>query len=154
MALRFVLLKTEDRNQQDEESSRASLKRWLDSQITRNGGPGFFFASEMRCLYEALKDRGPWTLERLEYARQELEAFPVGGSEEVARQREEAIISRTRACEQSEWLRNPLDEFTSTIPHEESSHRFLFVALAFVLLLTAPVGSSDAVSEAHLARSA
>ncbi|GEM_PF-3603794 len=144
---RFVLLSREDVDPDGEKASKERLKDWLRANTTGKGTPQLFLAFEATCLYEALMDRGPWTQDRLEHVRQELEVLPLGGGEEIALGRESAILELTRACECPQFLRYPLNEFMATIPHVENSHRFLFIALAFVLLLSAPVGSLDADHE-------
>ena len=141
---RLVLLSREDIDPIADATSRDALKDWLRAHT---GATEMFLSYEATCLYEGLMDRGPWTRDRLQYALMEIKAIPIGGKEEIAEAREEAIIERTRACECSEFLRKPLNEFMAIIPYPYGQHRFLFLALSFVILLSAPVGALDVRSD-------
>ena len=140
---RFVLLSREDIDPEAEKASNERLKEWFRRHTTGGGVVGIFFGAEAVCLYEALKDRGPWTESRLQSAYLEIAALPHGASEELAQEREAQIIDARRACESRRWLTEPLNAFLPTIPYEERSCRYLFVALAFLILLTAPIGVMD-----------
>lgn len=151
---KFVLLTRDDIDLEAEKASNERLKAWLREHTTGGGVPKIFFGAEALCLYEGLKDRGPWTESRLQHAYLELEALPIGGNPEIAQGREERIIEARRACESRRWLTEPLDAFLSTIPYADVSYRYLFVALAFVILLTAPVGVMDDEDQEAVARPA
>lgn len=140
---RFVLLSREDVDPSAGHASKDALKDWLRAHT---GVTELFMSHEATCLYEGLMDRGPWTKGRLQHALQEIDAIPRGGNEEVAVAREEAIADRIDACDCPQFLLHPLSEFEGTIPYLEGHHRFLYLALSFIILLTAPVGSLDAES--------
>ena len=127
------------------EGSDERLRAFLDAREIPLE-KGYLVPGVADVLYEHLKERGPWTEERLQRAEQAIFEIPRAkygetDDERQARKRvhREAILEELGELQKSKWLWEPLMAFSSKLQSNEHTTGFVFLQRIFLVFLTTPL---------------